>query len=103
MEEISHDHYLNYWKEKKYMKLSQSSNINDEVEDINTISSGKVIPSPKRHGKMNQHFLMMETCYSNTKYVIKSDVVNKLSSNYQENVPPKNKICPHSQNLLDPP
>src|ERR1700678_3771236 len=80
MEEISPDHYPNYWKEKKYMKLSQS-NIDDEVEDINTISNGKVIPSLKQHGKMNQHFPMTETCYSNTKYVIKSDVVNNLSSN----------------------
>ena len=84
------------------MKSSQSSNIDDEVEDINTTSNGKVIPSPKQHGKMNQHFLMTETCYSNTKYVIKFDVVNNLSSNHQENVPPKNKICPHSENLLNP-
>src|ERR1700678_2494803 len=61
MEKISHDHYPNYWKEKKYMKSSQSSNIDDEVEDINTTSNGKVIPSPKQHGKMNQHFLMTET------------------------------------------
>src|SRR6202789_1291449 len=81
MEEISHDHYPNYWKEKKYMKSSQSSNIDDEVEDINTISNGKVIPSLKQHGKMNQHFLMTETCYNNTKYLIKSDIVNNLSSN----------------------
>src|SRR5271155_2061059 len=102
MEEISHDHYPNYWKEKKYMKLSQSSNIANEVEDINTISNGKVIPSPKQHGKMNQHFLMTETCYSNTKHVIKSDVINNLSLNHEEYVPPKNKICPHSQNLLGP-
>src|ERR1700678_3892232 len=103
MEEIFHDHYPNYWKEKKYMKLNQSSDIDDEVEDINTISNGKDIPSLKQHGKMNQHFLMTETCYSNTKYVIKSNVVNNLSSNHQENIPSKNKICPHSQNLLDPP
>src|ERR1700677_3798271 len=81
VDEIAPDHYPNCWKEKKYMKSSQSSNIDDEVEDINTISNGKVIPSLKQHGKMNQHFLMTETCYSNTKYVIKSDVVNNLSSN----------------------
>src|ERR1700678_1537910 len=103
MEEISHAHYLNYWKERKYMKSSQSSNIDDEVEDTNTISNGKVIPSQKQRGKTNQHFPTMETCYSNTKHVIKSDVVNNLPSNYQEYVPPKNKIRPHSQNLLDPP
>ena len=84
------------------MKLSQSLNINVEVEDTSTISDGKVIPSPKQHGKMNQRFLTTETCYNNIKHVIKFDVVNKLSSNYQKHVPPKNKIHPHSQNLLDP-
>ena len=83
------------------MKSSQSSNIDDEVEDINTISNGKVIPSLKQHGKMNQHFLMTETCYSNTKYVIKSDVVNNLSLNHQEYVSLKNKIHPHSPSFFD--
>ena len=74
MEEISHDHYLNYWQEKKYIKLSQSSNIGDEVEDTNTISNGKAIPSQKQRGKMNQHFPTMETCCNNIKYAIKFDV-----------------------------
>ena len=101
MEEISPDHYLNYWKEKKYMKSSQSSNIDDEVEDINTISNGKVIPSLKQHGKMNQHFLMTETCYSNTKYVIKSDVVNKLSSNMFLRKTKSAPILKTSSTLLD--
>src|ERR1700678_1987273 len=95
MEEISPDHYANYWKEKKYMKSSQSLNIDDEVKDINTISNGKVIPSPKQHGKMNQHFLMMETCYSNTKYVIKSDVVNNLSIE-------SSRICSSEKQNLSP-
>src|ERR1700678_1211054 len=45
MEEISHAHYPNYWKEKKFTKSNQSSIIDDEVEDTNTISNGKVIPS----------------------------------------------------------
>src|ERR1700678_274557 len=54
MEENFHEPYLNYWKEKKYTKLSQSSNIDVEVEDTSTISNGRVIPSPKQHGKMNQ-------------------------------------------------
>src|ERR1700678_424234 len=103
MEEISPDHYPNYWKEKKYMTLNQKSNIDDEVEDINIISNGKDIPSPKQHGKMNQHFLTTETCYNNTKYVIKFNIVNNLSSNHQENVPSKNKIYPYSQNPLDLP
>src|ERR1700678_2357352 len=103
MEEIFHAHYPNYWKEKKFMKSNLSSNIDDEVEDTNITSNGKVIPSQKQRGKMNQHFPMTEICYSNTKHVIKSDVVNNLSSNYQGHVPPKSKICPHSQNFLDPP
>src|ERR1700678_4103413 len=67
--------------------------------------NGKVIPSQKQRGKMNQHFPMMEICYSNTKHVIKSDVVNNLSSNYQEHVPPKKQNLPPfsktSSTLLD--
>src|ERR1700678_842716 len=98
MEEISHDHYPSYWKEKKYMKLNQSSNINSKVKDTSIISNGKVIPSLKQHGKMNQHFLTMKTCWNSTKYVIKSDVANNLSSYHRKHVPLKNKIYPHSQN-----
>src|SRR5271168_2899482 len=103
MEEIFHAHYPNYWKYKKFTKSNLSSNIDDEVEDTNIISNGKAIPSQKQRGKMNQRFPTMETCCNNTKYVIKFDVVNNLSSNYQEYVPSKNKICPHSHNLLDLP
>ena len=55
MEEIFHDHYANYWKEKKFTKLIPSSNIDDEAEDTNTISNGKAIPSQKQRGKTNQH------------------------------------------------
>src|ERR1700678_3220419 len=101
MEEISPDHYANYWKEKKYMKSSQSLNIDDEVEDINTISNGKVIPSLKQHGKMSQHFLMTETCYSNTRYVIISDVVNNLSSNMFLRKTKSALILKTSSTLLD--
>src|SRR6202789_3199317 len=100
MEEIFHDPYLNYWKEKKYTKLSQSLNIDVKVEDTSTISNGKVIPSLKQHGKMKQHFLMTETCYNNTKYVIKSDVVNNLSNMFLR----KTKSAPilkTSSTLLD--
>src|ERR1700678_2437982 len=103
MEGIFHAHYPNYWKEKKFTKSNLSSNIDDEVEDTNITSNGKVTPLRKQRGKTNQHFPMMEICYSNTKHAIKSDVVNNLSLNYQEHVPPENKICPHSQNFLDPP
>src|SRR5271168_2839048 len=78
MEEISHDLYPNYWKEKKSTKLNQSSNIDDEVKDTSIISNGKAIPSLKQHGKMNLHFLTMETCWNSTKYVIKSDIFNNL-------------------------
>src|ERR1700678_3838247 len=73
-EEISHNHYPNYWKEKKFMKSNQSSNIDDEVEDTNTISNGKIIPLQKQCGKMNQRFPTMETCCNNIKYAIKFDV-----------------------------
>src|SRR5271168_2395596 len=76
MEEISHIHYLNYWKEKKFTKSNQSLNIDDEVKDTSIISSGKAIPSLKQHGRMNQHFLTMEPCWNSTKYVIKPDVFN---------------------------
>jgi hypothetical protein len=61
-EEIFLDHHQNYWKEKKFMKLNQSSNINDKDEDISIISNGKDIPLLKQHGKTNQHSPMMETC-----------------------------------------
>src|ERR1700679_2355147 len=52
------------------------------------------------HGKMNQHFLMTETCYNNTKYVIKSDVVDNLSNMFLR----KTKSAPilkTSSTLLD--
>ena len=81
MEGISHDHYLNYWKEKKFMKLNQLLlNIDDEVKDTSITLNGKVIPSLKQHGKMNQHSPTMGTCYSSTKNVIKFDVSNNPSS-----------------------
>src|SRR5271155_195574 len=100
MEETSHAHYLNYWKEKKFTKLNLSSNIDDEVEDTNITSNGKVIPSQKQRGKTNQHFLMTETCYNNTKYDIKSDVVDNLSNMFLR----KTKSAPilkTSSTLLD--
>ena len=74
MEEIFHDHYPTYWKEKKFTKSNPSSNIDDEAEDTNTISNGKAIPSQKQRGKTNQHFPTMETCCNNIKYAIKFDV-----------------------------
>src|SRR5271168_4653510 len=46
MEKISHVHYLNYWSEKKFMNSNQSLNIDDEVEDISIISSGKAMIYP---------------------------------------------------------
>src|SRR5271168_4466510 len=98
MEKISHDLYPNYWKEKKSTKLNQSSNINDEVEDTNITSNGKVIPLPKQRGKMNQHSPMMGICYNSIKYIIKFDVSDNLSSQY---VSSKNKIHTHPQNFLD--
>src|SRR5271168_2331125 len=97
MGETSHDPYPNYWKEKKYTKSSRSSNIDDEVEDTNTTSNGKVIPSPKQHGKTNQHFLMTETCCNNIKYAIKFEV----SDHPSQHVSPKNKINTHHQTFLD--
>src|SRR5271168_1305633 len=81
MEEIFHDHYQNYWKEKKSMRSNQSSNIHDGVKDTNTTSNGKVIPSLKQHGKTNQHSLTMGICYNSTKYVIKFDVSDNLHHN----------------------
>src|SRR6202522_3759615 len=62
--------------------------------------TGKVIPSQKQRGKTNQHFPMMEICYSNTKYVIKSDVVDNLSNMFLR----KTKSAPilkTSSTLLD--
>ena len=94
MEEISHDYYLNYWKGKKCTKLNQLLNIDNKVEDTNTISNKMAIPSLKQHGKMNTHFLTMETCWNSTKYVIKSDVFNNLSLYHQskkQNPPPFSK------------
>jgi hypothetical protein len=32
---ITPDHYLSYWKAKKFMKLKQFSDIREEEEDIN--------------------------------------------------------------------
>src|ERR1700678_1728108 len=97
MEEISHDHYLNYWKEKKYMKSNLSSNIDDEVKDTNTISNGKAIPSQKQCGKTNRRFPTMETCCNNIKDTIKFDV----SDHPSQHVSPKNEIRIHPQTFLD--
>src|ERR1700678_4767991 len=97
IEEISHNPYPNYWKEKKYTRLNQSSNIDDEVEDTSTISNGKVIPSPKQHGKTNQHFLMTETCCNNIKYTIKFEV----SDHPSQHVSPKNEINTYPQTFPD--
>src|ERR1700678_8038 len=97
MGEVPHDHYLNYWKEKKYMKSSRSSNIDDEVEDTNTISNRKAIPSQKQRGKTNQHFPTMETWCNNIKYAIKFDV----SDHPSHHVSPKNKIRTHPQTFLN--
>src|ERR1700678_1938624 len=82
MEENFHVHYLNYWKEK-FTKSNQSLNIDNEVEDTSIILSGKAIPSLKRYGKMNPHFLTMETCWNSTKYAIKYDVFNNPSLYHQ--------------------
>src|SRR5271155_5456597 len=81
MEAIFHAHYPNYWKEKKFMKSNPSSNIDNEVEDTNTISNGKAIPSQKQRGKTNQHFPTMETCCNNIKCAIKFDVSDYPSLN----------------------
>src|SRR5271168_3838053 len=96
MEEIFHAHYPNYWKEKKFTKSNLSSNIDDEVEDTNTISNGKAIPSHKQRGKTNQRFPTMEACCNNIKYAIKFDVSNHPS----QHVPPKNEIRTHPQTVL---
>src|SRR5271168_2900617 len=97
MEEIFHAQYPNYWKKKKFMKSNLSSNIDDEVEDTNTISNGKATPSQKQRGKMNQCFPTMETCCSYIKYAIKFDVSDQPS----QHVSLKNEIHTHPQTFLD--
>jgi hypothetical protein len=37
METTIQDPYLNYWKKKRYIKWKQSSNINEEEKDTNTM------------------------------------------------------------------
>jgi hypothetical protein len=75
--------YLNYSKEKRYMKWKQFSNINEGEEDTNTMSNGKVIWSPKQHGKINQPSPMMATWFDNTK--ININYRNRLDDKEQRN------------------
>jgi hypothetical protein len=83
METTIQDPYLNYSKEKRYMKWKQSSNIDKEEGDTNTMWNGKVILSPRQHGKINQLSPMMVTWFNNTKIDI--NYRNRLDDKEQKN------------------
>jgi hypothetical protein len=60
-------HYSDHTSKTKSIETTirdpwkQSSNTDEEEEDTNIMWNGKVILSPKQHGKMNQPSLMMAT------------------------------------------
>ena len=61
------NHLLNWLREKRSTKSKLFVITGNRDEDINIMSSGRVILFPTPHGNRNMHFLMMATYWLNTK------------------------------------